>query len=236
MLVLLASDERHISKRRTDPNSDATFESGLYYYRARYYDDSVGRFLREDPIRYVGGENFYQYARNEPTYFRDPSGRVTIGPGFSAKCLGDLLSALKIIGDKINTVPSCSCWFLSHGSHIPLNGYLGSPLFGIKFDPNGNQGQGEDDTLAYVDPGDPRKRQPADPFNIYITPLGCSSGPTHLAQDIVHEFAHLEMGHGIGYYGPHRPLPDNQHNEVRLAETACGFSIQGAPQSITVTP
>ncbi|MCL4244488.1 MAG: RHS repeat-associated core domain-containing protein, partial [Candidatus Dadabacteria bacterium] len=25
-------------------------ESGLYYYRARYYDPSIGRFLQEDPI------------------------------------------------------------------------------------------------------------------------------------------------------------------------------------------
>jgi hypothetical protein len=117
-----------------------------------------------------------------------------------------------------------------------LNAFTDNPAFGIKFDPNGNKDPGEGDTLAYVNPGDPRKHVPADPFNIYITPAGCASGPTHLAQDIVHEFAHLSMGHASGYYGPHRPLPDKQHYEVRLAETACGFAIQGAGQSITVTP
>lgn len=32
-------------------------ETGLYYYRARYYDPKVGRFLSEDPLlRAVGSE------------------------------------------------------------------------------------------------------------------------------------------------------------------------------------
>jgi RHS repeat-associated protein len=36
-------------------------ESGLYYYRARYYDPKIGRFISEDPIRFSGGINFYAY-------------------------------------------------------------------------------------------------------------------------------------------------------------------------------
>src|SRR5437899_8257916 len=34
---------------------EADSETGLYYYRARYYDPSTGRFLSEDPMRYAGG-------------------------------------------------------------------------------------------------------------------------------------------------------------------------------------
>lgn len=49
-------------------------ELGLYYYRHRYYMPSIGRFTSEDPIRFGGGANFYAYARNAPTLFRDPSG------------------------------------------------------------------------------------------------------------------------------------------------------------------
>jgi RHS repeat-associated protein len=49
-------------------------ETGLSYYRARYYDPSVGRFLSEDPIGFDGGINFYTYTRNQPTRYRDPSG------------------------------------------------------------------------------------------------------------------------------------------------------------------
>jgi len=39
-------------------------ETGLYYYRARYYDPNTGRFISEDPIGFVGGVNFYDYVRN----------------------------------------------------------------------------------------------------------------------------------------------------------------------------
>jgi RHS repeat-associated protein len=49
-------------------------ESGLYYYRFRYYDASVGRFLSEDPIGFAGGINFYTYVGNNPLNFVDPLG------------------------------------------------------------------------------------------------------------------------------------------------------------------
>jgi len=47
-------------------------ETGLRYYRARYYDQSVGRFLNEDPARL--GANYYAYVSNGPTRWTDPSG------------------------------------------------------------------------------------------------------------------------------------------------------------------
>jgi RHS repeat-associated protein len=50
-------------------------ETSLYYYRARYYDPSVGRFLTEDPIRIAGGgPDFYGYVQNDPADNIDPSG------------------------------------------------------------------------------------------------------------------------------------------------------------------
>jgi RHS repeat-associated protein len=49
-------------------------EAGLYYYRARYYDPSTGRFLSEDPIRFKGGSNFYRYVDNRPVLYRDATG------------------------------------------------------------------------------------------------------------------------------------------------------------------
>ena len=37
-------------------------ETGLYYYRARYYHPGLGRFVGEDPIRFRGGDwNLYAY-------------------------------------------------------------------------------------------------------------------------------------------------------------------------------
>jgi RHS repeat-associated protein len=36
-------------------------ETGLYYYRARYYSPAIGRFLQTDPIGTRGGINLYAY-------------------------------------------------------------------------------------------------------------------------------------------------------------------------------
>jgi RHS repeat-associated protein len=49
-------------------------ETSLYYYRARYYDPGVGRFLNEDPIGFKGGQNFYGYVLNMVTDLVDPTG------------------------------------------------------------------------------------------------------------------------------------------------------------------
>ena len=49
-------------------------ETGLQYYRARYYDPSLGRFIAEDPAGFDAGTNFYAYVDNAPTQFVDPYG------------------------------------------------------------------------------------------------------------------------------------------------------------------
>ena len=49
-------------------------ESGLYYYRARYYDAQIGKFTQRDPIGRVGGNNYYEYALGNPTLHFDPFG------------------------------------------------------------------------------------------------------------------------------------------------------------------
>ncbi|MGB8323367.1 MAG: RHS repeat-associated core domain-containing protein, partial [Candidatus Acidiferrum sp.] len=49
-------------------------ETGLYFYRARFYDPAAGRFVREDPAGFEAGLNFYRYAVNNPINFNDPFG------------------------------------------------------------------------------------------------------------------------------------------------------------------
>jgi uncharacterized protein RhaS with RHS repeats len=44
------------------------------YYRARYYEPKVGRFISEDPIGLLGSANFYAYVGNSPTLWTDPLG------------------------------------------------------------------------------------------------------------------------------------------------------------------
>jgi RHS repeat-associated protein len=54
---------------------EADTETGLDYYRARYYDSANGRFISEDPIGFGGGDsNLTRYVGNNPTNFNDPSG------------------------------------------------------------------------------------------------------------------------------------------------------------------
>jgi RHS repeat-associated protein len=50
-------------------------ETGLYYYRARYYDAQIGRFITKDPIGFAGGDiNLYRYVTNNPINWVDPWG------------------------------------------------------------------------------------------------------------------------------------------------------------------
>ncbi len=41
-------------------------ETGIYYYRARYYSPDIGRFISEDPIAFDGGINFYALEQPNP--------------------------------------------------------------------------------------------------------------------------------------------------------------------------
>src|SRR6202789_4206540 len=66
-------------------------ETGLYYYRARYYDPEKGRFLQTDPVRYDADLNLYTYVGNDPTYKLDPTGMVVFtlgGYGEAAAVIG----------------------------------------------------------------------------------------------------------------------------------------------------
>jgi len=50
-------------------------ETDLYYYRARYYDAAVGKFISDDPIGFRAGDaNLSRYVGNAATTATDPTG------------------------------------------------------------------------------------------------------------------------------------------------------------------
>jgi len=54
-------------------------ETGLYDWRARWYDPAAGRFISPDPVRtpyVVTGVNPYAFAMNNPLRYTDPTGEL----------------------------------------------------------------------------------------------------------------------------------------------------------------
>jgi RHS repeat-associated protein len=49
-------------------------ETGLYYFKNRYYDPIHGRFISRDPAGMTDGPNLYAFVNNNPINFVDPLG------------------------------------------------------------------------------------------------------------------------------------------------------------------
>ena len=82
---MLAVSYGYFSRRKVFSASKAQFRftwqgreysraTGLYSFRARWYDPASGRWLSKDPIGLEGGLNLYEAFGNNPVCFRDSSG------------------------------------------------------------------------------------------------------------------------------------------------------------------
>lgn len=74
--VAVLGDDEGNAIQYTGRENDRT---GLYFYRARYYDPVMKRFISADPIGLDGGLNFYAYVNGDPVSLSDPLGLMGRG-------------------------------------------------------------------------------------------------------------------------------------------------------------
>jgi len=67
-------DESALGNRILWMGREYSSRSGLYYFRARWYDPTIGKWISSDPIGISGGLNQYVFCANNPVNMKDPLG------------------------------------------------------------------------------------------------------------------------------------------------------------------
>jgi len=110
-------------------------ESGLYYYRARYYNASVGRFLQRDPEpgklkRPLTVINSYTYVANNPQNYIDPTGKgflSIVGGFFAGLAVASVLATTVVLATAILAPTALSVALFTAGA-MTLGGAIGGAV------------------------------------------------------------------------------------------------------------
>jgi RHS repeat-associated protein len=111
--------------RYTYTGRERDSDTGLMYYRARFYDPQLGRFIGEDPIGLNGGINPYAYVGNNPHSLIDPLGLEQQGPENYIERLRNPLPPDHWI---------INAWIATQVDLIPPGGYLLRKIAGWSWD------------------------------------------------------------------------------------------------------
>jgi hypothetical protein len=162
------------------------------YYRARYYNPQIGRFISEDPlVRDNQADNIhgYSYAHNDPLQFRDPLGLIGIGSTTSFRNRIEL--AIKTLRAELinHCCSACAQQFASspNGALQNMCDWLtkdGPPyIYVVKRSPDQpSQDHGTIDTIGF---------EVAKVFDDIFIRKPHFKNPCELASLILHEIIHL---------------------------------------------
>jgi len=96
-----SGDDQQNSTEYTAREND---ETGLYFYRARYYDPVLKRFISEDPIGVAGGLNLYSYVGGNPVSYVDPTGHTQFALIGGALTLWGVYEIGKAVNNYVNSL------------------------------------------------------------------------------------------------------------------------------------
>ena len=96
--------------------------TGLYYYRARYYDPELPRFISQDPAGFGGGINQHAYVSGDPVSYTDPSGECPWCWAAAGAAAIDLIVQIVENGGDV----SCVNW-----GQVGIAGVTGAGLSGL---------------------------------------------------------------------------------------------------------
>ncbi|CAN1211642.1 hypothetical protein TUMEXPCC7403_15670 [Tumidithrix helvetica PCC 7403] len=208
-------------------------ETGLYYYRARYYDSAVGRFISEDPISFAGEDmNLCRYVGNDPMNGTDPFGHLVVADFSISR---QTLTVIDLTTDRRVTVQAFSGYGIFQGAQfdsVPQAGAIPVGVYDIlHFTPDPNwyrldRRDSEPLNDRYDDsplvPGVPRGQFRLHPGRVS---LGCVTVPIGNVQDwsnlqsiintTVTEIVEDRVGDGLGVVTGLRSLCGKKASTLR---------------------